>query len=384
MVKILVFDTETTGLEPYNIDETKLLPNRNENGKWETWKSYNDRLKTIKEAGIKESKALKENPKLWETYKDNWPYTVQISFIMYDSDTKETVVRDIYIDIPPKFTTSEYLSTVHPITRQAIEAGQAEGIERQDIREVISEFMTYFRSADVITGHNVDFDINMLLAECARTEQIGLIDEIYATKLLPNKIYCTACESTDFVKICFSNNCSTKPPIFKKPKLKEAYYRMFGYPPKEGLLHNSLIDVVVCLRVFYRLWFLSKDSEAVCGIGQPDIYLELLVSAPENEIVKIIEEITPAGIDPKGLGTELHICDIIDNNTLEAQMTGAEISDIIEANEKKKRLSRYISITGNDPFSKFKAKGGTKKNSRKKNSRKKRKSRKSRKIRRHK
>jgi hypothetical protein len=80
---------------------------------------------------------------------------------------------------------------------------------------------------------------------------------------------------------------------------------MFGYTPDESALHDALVDVVVCLRVFYRLWMSGiKISHCktpiteICGRGPPDIYN--LDTESGGEITKYINAITPEGIDPEG------------------------------------------------------------------------------------
>lgn len=88
----------------------------------------------------------------------------------------------------------------------------------------------------------------------------------------------------------------------KSPALWEVYDRMFGYPPDDSALHDALVDVVVCLRVFYRLWMTGNTSPdgpiniLVCGYGEPDIYGKDV----GGKISEYIDIITPPGIDPEG------------------------------------------------------------------------------------
>lgn len=372
MVKILVFDTETTGLPPFQFVE-KNYPPIKKNGKWETWTEYNNRLKKISNENYSKKYALERDPNLWQEYRETWPYIVQLSYIMFDTDTNETIVKDVYVELPPNFTTPEYLASAHDITRAAIESGL--NTERIDIIDALEEFMTFFRDADVVTGHNVDFDVNMLLAECIRTDNNAVFSEIINIKNSKSKIYCTACNATNVVKICYDYNCKKEPPIFKMPKLNQAYFRMFGYAPNESALHNALIDVVACLRVFYRLWFQGIQftentvDVPVCGVGKPDIYLLLKDISPINPIVKIINEFTPAGVDPAGVGTSgLNICPSMSNDEVESIMSKKTIEEIKSENEAKSRLRTYTEITGINPYEK---KGGSRK------SRKSRKSKKS-------
>ena len=384
MVKILVFDTETTGLPPFQIFEDKYPPIKT-GKKWETFKDYNERLKGLQDESRREKNELEENPELWSNYIETWPYIVQLSYIFFDTITNKTIVRDVYVNLPPRFTTEEYLTSpdTHPITRTAIEAG--EEVSKISVSCAIDEFMGYFRMADVVTGHNVAFDVNMLLAECKRISNESVFRELIESKTR-DKIYCTACKATNLVNICYTYNCTKTPPIFKTPKLNQAYYRMFGYAPIETALHNALIDVVACLRVFYRLWSqgvrweeFSKDI-AVCGIGgvntnpaitderYNDIYFKLVQEMPYNPITQIINEFTPRDVDANGIGSPTLIrCEKIDNDVLTANMTDKSVEEIKQQSEENSRAGRYTKITGMNPFPK--KRGGSKKRHKRKTKR---------------
>jgi DNA polymerase III epsilon subunit-like protein len=353
MVKILVFDTETTGLPPFQVNESDYPPKLKE-----TFTAYNARINEIRSKSNDDKNALEENPSLWVNYIDTWPYIVQLSYILFDSDTNETIVKDVYVEMLSQFTSAEYLSTAHHITRTAIEAGL--NSVRVNIADALEEFMGFFRQANVVTGHNVAFDMNMLFAECSRTNKTDLFRELDESKRM-NKIYCTACKATELTKICYPYNCKKTPPIFKTPKLNEAYYRMFGYAPNESALHNALIDVVACLRVFYRLWFQGIQFEddstivPVCGVGNPDIYIQLMSTDPDNEIIKIINSFTPSGVDPAGVGSGLQICEPIKTDELTAQMG-------LTSEKMESRLERYNRLQNEN---KKRKRGGSRKRQRK-------------------
>jgi DNA polymerase III epsilon subunit-like protein len=352
-IKILVFDTETTGLPPFQIDEKDYPPEKiNKNGDWESYDDYNNSINQLRSKKRAEEKALEKDSSLWENYKETWPYIVQLSYIMFDTATNETIVVDNYIEIPTKFTTPKYLATAHPITKTAIESGLA-AKSRINISDAIDKFMTYFNTADVVTGHNVKFDINMLLAECTRKNKDDVFNKLIEPKSAA-KNYCTAYKSKDVVNIYYqyANRYKTPPTVFKTPKLNQAYFRMFGYAPNEAALHNALIDVVACLRVFYRLWFQGiqftehDNNVPVFGEGEPDIYIKLK-DDPNNEIIKIINSFTPAEIDPVGVGSSsLIICPPINNDQIESLMTGKSIEQIISESKANSRRSRYNEITG--------------------------------------
>jgi DNA polymerase III epsilon subunit-like protein len=360
MVKILVFDTETTGLPPFQVNESDYPPKLKE-----TFTDYNARINQIRSKSNDDKNDLEENPSLWANYRETWPYIVQLSYILFDSDTNETLVKDVYIEMLPQFTTAEYLSKAHHITRTAIEAGL--NAVRVNVGDALEEFMSFFRQANVVTGHNVAFDMNMLFAECSRTNKTELFRELDESKRM-NKIYCTACKATNLLQICYPYNCKKTPPIFKTPKLNEAYYRMFGYAPNESALHNALIDVVACLRVFYRLWFQGIQFEdqytivPLCGVGNPDIYIQLMSNDPDNEIIRIIRSFTPDGVDPAGVGSDLQICEPISTDKLTKQM-----GLVIEKMES--RLERYNRIQNENKKRKREVGGSKKRHRKSKNNR---------------
>lgn len=363
MVKILVFDTETTGLPPYNIVEKNIPPKTGEH-----WHEYERRIQKMRREYDAEKQLYATNAAHWDNMNDNWPYIVQLSYIAFDTGSKDTIVKDVYIELPADFTMPEYLETAHPITRAAIEAGLQvvlqkdiqEGIQvsRQPINDAIDEFMVYFREVDIVVGHNVNFDVDMLLAECKRTNKEDFFNELFEARKKRDKFYCTASKSKNLTKICYEKNCPEK--IFKTPKLNEVYYRMFGYAPNESALHNALIDVVACLRVFYRLYYRgisikvypSEDNKTpICGIGAPDIYLALMKDSPNNPIIKIIEGFTPPDVNPEGVGDpglRLQLCKPIEYNILLSEITKETVDNIKKYNDENNRLSRWLAFENNE------------------------------------
>ena len=302
--KILIFDTETTGLPP-----DKYIQNDYHRFNNESDAEYYNRVELENKRRMNEGTLpIDTDLEIWKEKSQFWPRIVQLSYVFYDVDTQNTKFEDMYIELPVKFTSPEYLSSVHPITKTAIQ-NSLNSNERITIEEAINKFMLDFNNADIIVGHNVAFDINMLLSECILANKIDFFQQIVLSKT-EHKLYCTALESTNLLKIFEQKN----PNLYKTPGLNQAYYLMFGYPPKQTALHNALIDVVVCFRVFWRMWHqgvnfnnTNYDIE-VCGVGSPDIYINLVETDPLNIIVKTIQDITPPNINPIGIGEPLHLC----------------------------------------------------------------------------
>ena len=121
-MKILVFDTETTGLP-----KTKEL-------------SY-DTL-------------------------NKWPYIVQFSYLIYDTTSHVIVkIRDFIIKVPENVIISEESIKLHGITNKI---SNDTGVELQIALE---SFLDDVVKVDFVIGHNVSFDINMVKMELLRLIQ---------------------------------------------------------------------------------------------------------------------------------------------------------------------------------------------------------------------
>ena len=209
-MKVIVFDTETTGLPKTRVLSTGLL--------------------------------------------NLWPYIVQLSYLIYDVDEKELIkVRDFIIKIPYDIEISEESYKLHGITND-ISYSQGSNSEN-----VFIEFMEDLKHCDYIIGHNIEFDINMIKAELMRLNSIiNKNMNIYYNYLefLTNckKYYCTMQESIDLCAIKQINKMGKE--YFKFPKLIELHQKLFNTSPNG--LHNSLNDILICLRCFYKLKF-NKD-----------------------------------------------------------------------------------------------------------------------------
>jgi DNA polymerase III epsilon subunit-like protein len=180
-----------------------------------------------------------------------WPYIVQFSYIIFDTEANKIVkIKDSIIKVPETVTISEENSNIHGITT---EISFAKGVS---LKPVLEEFFSDLNTVDHIVGHNVSFDLNMIKAELQRLiiDSINLNDVIrfkeYTTKLNTSKnIYCTMQETIEYCAIELKDKFGR--PYKKFPKLVELYQKMFNVTPKN--LHNSLNDVIVCLRCFIKL-----------------------------------------------------------------------------------------------------------------------------------
>ena len=163
--------------------------------------------------------------------KRKYPSIVQWSFVVFDMET-ETVLREHdYIikaldPIPPETT------AIHGITEEMSQSGF-------DFRDVYPTYIECVEISNVIIGHNIDFDMNVMKHQCSR---------LYLEFQHPNEIFCTAKSSTN---ICCIERIGKRGKYFKYPKLIELYEFLFNETPTG--LHNSMKDVWVCLRCYCQL-----------------------------------------------------------------------------------------------------------------------------------
>ena len=176
-----------------------------------------------------------------------WPHVVQFSYIVFDMEANEIVkIKDSIIKVPDGFTITEENAKIHGITT---EISLAKGV---DLLPVLEEFFADFDTADHIVGHNVSFDINMIKAELQRlimNSSDKKLQDYLTTINTSTKFYCTMQETIDLCAIEMKDKYGR--PYKKFPKLLELYQKMFSITPKN--LHNSLNDVIVCLRCFIKL-----------------------------------------------------------------------------------------------------------------------------------
>lgn len=193
-MKVLVFDTETTGLP------------------------------------------TERNPSIMET--TSWPHVLQLSYILYDSETKRIIeMQDNLIKIPTGVEITPGSEAIHHITRLMCED---RGI---DIRDALNKFNKTLDKADVIVGHNISFDKRLIMVECIRTN----IRQRFTVNGAKIAEYCTMKRSSELCQIERTNS-TTGETYFKYPTLSELHNKLFGFKPNGA--HNAFADILICLRCY--------------------------------------------------------------------------------------------------------------------------------------
>jgi len=176
-----------------------------------------------------------------------WPFIVQFSYIIFDTDTN-TILKsyDAIVKLKPYNVISKDSIEFHGITQ---EISESKGI---NIDTVLFTFISDMRNADMIVAHNVEFDLNMIRVELLRLEQSALVNvDLELRKAIfedQTNFYCTMKESIDLCKIEKENSRGT---YYKFPTLTELHKHLFAVEPKH--LHNSFHDILCTIRCFIKM-----------------------------------------------------------------------------------------------------------------------------------
>jgi DNA polymerase III epsilon subunit-like protein len=185
----------------------------------------------------------------------NQPYIVQFSYIVFDViNEKVTKVVDHIIRLPENIIIPECCTEIHKINNKMC---KKQGV---DLLTVLNEFYDDLLKVDLCVAHNVSFDLFMIETELKRLKeqninidrQLRYLNRCY--NINKDNFYCTMKHSIQLCNIPIRPNSL----YLKYPKLIELYNKLFGELDPSIQLHNSLNDVYVCLKCFYKLYY-DKD-----------------------------------------------------------------------------------------------------------------------------
>jgi DNA polymerase III epsilon subunit-like protein len=191
-MKVIIFDTETTG-----------LPER--------------------------------GAKLTELSK--WPYIIQLSWLEINILPKVSYnLENHYIKIDKDVELSDESIKIHGIKRDKLEK------EGKNIKDVLTKILNSLKTTDYLVAHNLNFDKNMLNAECSRNN----------IELNLNNSLIEFCTMKYGEQICNIKMIGKNGREFRKfPKLGELYIKLFNETVDN--YHNAKVDIICCARCFMIL-----------------------------------------------------------------------------------------------------------------------------------
>lgn len=214
--RFLIFDVETTGLLP----------------------------KVSKDPSV-------PNPSILE-----YPHILQLSFVIYDLFNRKIIKSfNSYVKIPTDIVISDYITNLTEITHEMCDS------KGRPIIDILKILYNAYMVSDCIIAHNANFDINMIKVELERNrldilthapQCLTLFDSTYE-KINGIERYCTMLKGTNLCRIMVPSKIENKPPTKKWPKLVELYKTLFANEDPPANLHNSMIDVLVCMRCYLNM-----------------------------------------------------------------------------------------------------------------------------------
>ena len=177
---------------------------------------------------------------LMKKYVEKYPYIVQLSFLLYDTETKEFLEEnDIVINIPDHIELTEESTKIHGITREIM---KQKGV---DSLSALKRFKSCYEKCDIVVAHNIKFDNIMLIVECMRND-IPAIIQVKDHQ----KCYCTMSKAVDLCNIIIETETGS----YKKfPKQIELHSKLFNEKINETNLHNSFNDIMLCIRCYVKM-----------------------------------------------------------------------------------------------------------------------------------
>lgn len=167
---------------------------------------------------------------------------IQLAAILLDDNFKEVTTINTLLKPESHFVIADGAYEQHKIN---LEMCEKEGRNRHD---VLMEFDSMFKQADVLVAHNLKFDCNMLDVE-------------YENESLEQPEIHHICTMERMTNICRlphkrKNSFGQQ---FKWPKLMEAYMYIFK-KPFEGKEHDGYSDAKACCEIYK--WLLEREKKS--------------------------------------------------------------------------------------------------------------------------
>jgi DNA polymerase III alpha subunit (gram-positive type) len=136
----------------------------------------------------------------------------------------------------------EIVQELTGITREKCDGGM-------EIGEALDKFYQMYLKCDAIAAHNMWFDSKMIRLECMRNRFPNLIN-VFFENVSTKPISCTMMQGMEF---CGLN---------RFVKLSVLYELLFKEDANQFELHNSLVDTMVCLRCYLKIFCDKEISDS--------------------------------------------------------------------------------------------------------------------------
>lgn len=187
-------------------------------------------------------------PKTWElpySAKNNWPYCVQVSWIIYTKDGEKVKYEDHFIK-EDDFKIEHSATKVHGITQPFLKIN---GKSRQQVMQLLHNDVSKYNP--LIIGHFMEFDFHMIGVDFYRCK--------IENPLKKEMTFCTMLATTHLVKN----------PVLRFYRLGELYESLFHSVLKNQ--HNALVDAHATSECFFELIKLGEIDDDIIINQQKEI-----------------------------------------------------------------------------------------------------------------
>jgi len=196
---------------------------------------------------------------------DNWPRLIQLAWQTHN-EKGELIDIVSYLVKPDGFIIPRGSEKIHGIsTERATKEGHP-------IEYVLNEFNKALENADIIAGHNIEFDNSIVGSEMLRAKIISGLDD--------KKSVDTKTLSTNYCALPGGRGGN-----YKWPTLEELYIKLFN--EKFDAAHNAIADVQATARCFFELIRIGVIDAAALNVN--------------NDLVEEFKENNPNTIQSVGI-----------------------------------------------------------------------------------
>lgn len=196
-----------------------------------------------------------------------WPFIIQLSYILYDTEKHTFDYYNYYINIHDSITITPESYNIHKLTREFLNKN---GVS---ITTALTQFNLDLNNADIVVGHNISFDKRIVLVECYRNKIQQKFTYTDENKMKIKKTeFCTMKNGKIFCNIVRINKLQK--PYLKTPSLKELFNKSFPDEELPNNLHDAFIDILITFRCYYKL--VTNNDILMINNDLKNIYFEKL------------------------------------------------------------------------------------------------------------
>jgi DNA polymerase III epsilon subunit-like protein len=160
---------------------------------------------------------------------NNWPHLVSIAWVVIDTDDNYSTISSESHIVKPEWEIPVDSTAIHGISQAR---ALTEGIP---LSTIINKFLAV--EHHMMVAHNINFDYNVLVNAIMWDLKLGTIPDF-------KRRFCTMKPMQDVMKIPYANGRG-----FKPPKLSELYEYVMNKPVVKENLHSAQYDTELLVEI---------------------------------------------------------------------------------------------------------------------------------------